>query len=255
MKLIRGALFFTVLLLSPLPANADVFQYFDQDGTLIITDTPHPADRPRVLRDRASKGIKTEFKEGIYYEYYPVTGNSFHELVSSTSINGYFDAKEGKRFPAVTKWNTGWTYKMEYSYEIADSSVRVSMNIFSVDFKSDITVVLPTVSENTVLNSGDLKLWNGFVQELISHEHDHVKIIRDSTYQDKALKAITGLKEFILPYEQNADIDDLIKKSVEAETGRIGHALIKEIKEKNDEYDRLTEHGLKPKMREVFFGS
>ena len=32
----------------------------------------------------------------------------------------------------------------------------------------------------------------------------------------------------------------------------MGHNLMKEIKMRNDEYDRVTEHGLKPEMRDVF---
>jgi len=254
MKLIRGALFFTVLLLSPLPVNADVFQYFDQDGTLIITDTPHPADRPRVLRDRASKGIKAEYKEGVYYEYYPVTGSNFQELMQYTSMNGPFDDREGRRFPAVTRWKFGWSYKFDYSYKTEEALIHAAVNISSVDFQSDITVVLPMIAENTVLNSNDLNAWNSYVQQLLAHEQDHVKIITDSTYKDKASKAISGLKAIDIPHEQGSDIDELVKKAVEAETGKIGHDILKEIKRRNDEYDRITEHGLKPKMREVFFG-
>lgn len=254
MRLIRNAIFFAVFFLSPLLVYADVFQYFDQDGTLIITDRPPGLGRPGPGHVVGTKNIKLEYREDVYYDYYPVKGGNFQEVVHSVSINSPFDKKENKSYPAQTRWNLGWSYKFDCSYQIEDSFIHVFLNIYAVDFRSDITVVLPMISGDTELNSHDLKLWEDFMQRLLSHEHDHVRITKDPLYQDEALNEISKLKELIFLYEPHSDIDSVIRKAVEAETGKIGHDFIKAIKARNDEYDRLTEHGLKPEMRDVFFG-
>jgi hypothetical protein len=127
------------------------------------------------------------------------------------------------------------------------------VNIFDVEFKSVITVLLPALSEQCVLSENDLALWEKFVQKLLEHEHDHVALIKDPLFGDEAMKKISALRELTIDYVQGMVVDEAIKNAVESQTAKIGHDLIMEIKTRNDEYDRLTEHGMKPDMRSVFF--
>ncbi len=129
----------------------------------------------------------------------------------------------------------------------------MALNIFDINIDSDITVTLPMITEGTELNPHDLELWEKYVKGLLEHENDHVRITTDPFYRDEARKTISGIKELVLPYDGHSDMDSVIKDTVKAETGKIGHDLMKAIKMRNDEYDRVTEHGLKPEMRDIFF--
>ena len=249
--------FFIALLfffISSLPAYAEVFQYFDQDGTLIITDRLHRQKKPgHASLPKIQKIPRIEYKEDVSYDYYSVSGSTLREVMLSADINGPHDERENRTYPGQTKWNIGWSYKFAYSYTKEDPVIHVLVDISDFDFLSDITVVLPSLSGRTALSPHELMLWESFMQGLISHEHDHVAIIKDPLYHDRALGEISRLKELYLEFDPYSDIDEMIKKTIENETGKIGHDLMKIIKDRNDEYDRLTEHGLKPDMRDIFF--
>ncbi|MBI4689758.1 MAG: DUF922 domain-containing protein [Nitrospirae bacterium] len=252
MVLVRFILFLAVFLYV-CPVYADViYQYFDKDGTLVITNRPFPIKKA-PHPDIRHKDTRFIYREDISYDYYTVTGRNFQEVVSSTNISGPIDPADNRNYAAQTRWNMGWAYKFHSSYRIDGSYVNVSLDIFDVEFRFDITVLLPRLTGNTILNHYESDLWENFLQGLLEHEHDHVRIIKDPLYRDDALKKFSSVKELTLNYEQDSDINEAIKKAVESETAKIGHDLIKMIKLKNDEYDRLTEHGMKPEMREVFF--
>jgi hypothetical protein len=93
------------------------------------------------------------------------------------------------------------------------------------------------------------------MSRLLEHEHDHVRIVRDTFPRDEAVSKVLAIREILVRAEPGVDPDSLIRQAVETETARIGHELVRTVKAKNDEYDRLTEHGLRPEMKSVFFGS
>jgi predicted secreted Zn-dependent protease len=252
MNLLRCIVFLSVFILFACPVYADVFQYFDEDGTLIVTDNPYGSIRTRLRPPNKYKDIKLDYREDVFYDSYYVSGKNFHEIVDSTKINGPFDAKDNRSYAAQTRWNLGWSYKFDVSYSIEGSYVYVALNILDIKFRSDITVLLPMISEYSSLNHHDLKLWENYLKGLLDHEHDHVKIIKNPMYRDEALKRISEIKELSLYYDNHSDMETFINNAVEAETAKIGHSLIKKIKIANEEYDRRTDHGLKPKRGKFF---
>ena len=254
MRQLRSFLLAAVIILSVAPAYATVYQYFDEEGTLIVTDNPYNLKRPKARPDYGYRDIKLRYRDDVAYDYYPVTGKNFQELISSTNINGPFDPVDRKKYAGQTKWNVGWSYKFNSSYTIDGPYLNVSLNIFDIEFMSDITVLIPVLQENSSLSHPDLKLWEQFSQGLLDHEHDHVRIVKDPFYKDEALMKISSIKQLKLLYEPRTDPESLIKETVEAETLRIGHDMIRMIKKQNEEYDRLTDHGLKTEMRGLFFG-
>jgi len=243
---------------------AEVYQYFDEEGTLIVTNIPPGAKRPvpapvETHEQETQKpakqypGIKLDFIDDVYYDFYPVAANTFQEAVMGTSMNGPFEARENKRYAAQTKWKMGWSYKLRSNYRIERPYVYVSPQIYDVQFRSDITVLLPALTEDSSLSAHDSMLWEKFVQGLLAHEHDHVALIKDASFRQEATRKMSALTEMTLDYDPAAVLEDAIRGAVEAQTAKIGHDLIREIKARNDEYDKLTEHGLKPEMRQVFF--
>ena len=252
--MMRYLLFAAVIILSACPVYAQIYQYFDEEGTLIVTDNPYGTRKQKPKPDNVYQEIRLPYRKDVSYDFYPVTGKNIQELMTSTQMNGPYDAADRKKYAAQTRWNTGWSYKYHSSYTVERPYVYVSLNIFDIEFMSDISILLPAMPEGTALNYHDMTFWEHFVVKLLDHEHDHVKIVQDPFYREEAAKKITAIRQLTLPYNPLADLDTLIKDAVEAETARIGHDFIKTIKRENDEYDRLTDHGLKPEMRTVFFG-
>ncbi|OGW33357.1 MAG: hypothetical protein A2X59_05350 [Nitrospirae bacterium GWC2_42_7] len=245
-------------------ARAEVFQYFDENGTLIVTDNPFGTKKKKphtnidiskgiIPLEIKAKELRSSLIEDVFYDYYPVSAKNYHEAVNSVSLNGPYDEKENKNYAGQTTWNLGLSYKFDYSYKISGSKIYILTNIFDVEFKSYISVLLPSLSENSTLSARDLENWNSFLQGLLDHEHDHVKIARESSFRDEAMQKIATLKEFTFNYDPSSNIDELIRNTVESETAKIGCDMSKKIKELNDEYDRLTDHGLKPDKKDVFF--
>jgi predicted secreted Zn-dependent protease len=236
-----------------------VYQYFDEDGTLIVTDDPHGLKKhhkaPPLPAPAPPKGKKAQFMENIYYEYYPVSGLTYKDLVHSSNSSGPFDPEEKKNYPAQTRLHLGWSYNFNYTYqEEADGShVYVSAFIYDIDFRPNITVVLP-VPSGSELNPFDSSLWDRYIDGLLEHEHDHVKIIKDPALWEEAKNAVSMIKELTIYRDPQYELKEQIRAAVEAETAKIGHDLLYKIKIRNNEYDRLTEHGLKKEMRGVFFG-
>src|SRR5574340_230908 len=241
MRLIKLFLLATLVILTAQPVHATVYQYFNEEGTLIVTDNPYGIKKPKPAPAAvAPQKINLRYREDVAYDYYPVTGKNFQELMSSTNSNGPYDTAEGKRYAGQTRWNIGWSYKFSSSYTIEGAYLYASLHIYDVEFLSDITVLIPQLQENRDLSHPDMKLWEQFSQRLLDHEHDHVKIIRDPFYRNDAIAKLSSIKQMTLAYDPRADIDTFIKDAVESETARIGHDLIMSIKKQNEEYDRLT---------------
>ncbi|TAN39832.1 MAG: DUF922 domain-containing protein [Nitrospirae bacterium] len=246
------------------PSHAEVFQYFDEQGTRIVTDNPYGVKRPGPRQSpmptvhasgpNIRPAFGPEFMGDASYDYYPVTGRSFQEAVESAMAQGPPDQLDGKRYPGQTRWNLGWSYKFEASHKREGSNLHAFITIYDFAFRSDVTVLLPRLTPESKLPDHDLKLWDNFVKGLLDHENDHVRITRDPGYQAEALRKISAVRELFIPYDPLPDPQVLVKDAVEAETAKIGYALIRTIKAKNDDYDRVTEHGLRPEMKAVFFG-
>ena len=181
MRLSRYILVLIVFSLLSSPAYAVIYQYFDQDGTLIITDNPHGNKRPKTPQAPPviSSEIRPAMRQDVYYEYYTVSGRNIHEILSNMSVFGPFDSKAGKNFAAQTKWHMGWSYKLNYTYKIEDNILRAYTNIYDVDFKSDISVLLPSPTSYSMLDAEAKRQWEQTLKHLIEHEHDHVNIIKD----------------------------------------------------------------------------
>lgn len=238
-----------------LPANATVYQYFDEEGTLIVTDNPYNLKKPLAQSSIRPRDIKLAYREDVSYDFYPINAGNFQEAVAAVKTNGPFNQKDKRTYAGETRWNMGWAYKYNSSSRIEGTSLFVSLNIFEIEFRSNIVVLLPELTNTSSLNPHDLQNWDNMMRGLLEHEHDHVRIIKDNSFRDEAQARISAIKELVIDYNPAESTDGAVRNAVEAETARIGHEIIRKIKDRNDEYDRVTEHGTKHSMRSVFFGS
>lgn len=245
---ITTAVVFFFCLFSFDPAQATVYQYFDEDGTLIVTDDPYGLKKKAPRPQRAYKKTNLKFREDVAYGYYDVYGKNFHELVTSVKARGPYDSKKGRRFAAQTRWSYGLSYSYESLYEREGEYVYVTLNMLDVELTSDIRVLLPLLPDNLLLSRQNGLLWEQFMQELIAHEHDHVDMINDPVLRNSAFQKISDIKELVFAIDSNKyiNINEEIRKAVEKETSRIIREFAETVKRNNDEYDRITEHGKRP---------
>ncbi|MDA8082678.1 MAG: DUF922 domain-containing protein [Nitrospiraceae bacterium] len=240
--------------------HAEVFQYFDDEGTLIVTDNPYGVKRPRASRPlntytpKPDQQVRLDLLSDVEYDYYPVYGRNFAEVVRSVDANGPYDEGDGRRYAGQTRWTAGWSYSFASSYRQEGGFLRAEVGIRDMQFKSNISVLLPMLSPETTLPPQDFQQWQYYMTRLLAHEHDHVRIIRDTAFREEAQQKFSAIREVVVPADPGVDPDALIRQAVEARTARIGHELIIEIKNRNDEYDRMTDHGARPEMRAAFFG-
>ena len=258
------ALLLVVLWLAA-PAAATVYQYFDEDGTMVVYSTPEgearrpaPDARPQGDRKPISRRAQVlqeapELFRDIAYEYYQVAGNTYGQMVEATRRAGPVDTGTGEVYPAQTSWKMGLSYEMDYTYEGGKDELHVSLHLSNIKVWADIVVLLPEPMAPLALAPADASHWEKFMSGLIEHEHDHVRLVQDSFKWDAAAERLGALTEITIPHSTGSDPGLAVTRAVRARTSAIGQDLAEAISQRNEEYDRLTEHGLKPEMRKAFF--
>ena len=249
-------------------SRADVYQYFDEEGTLIVTDDPYgtkKARRPfRSLGERR-EDVKADnppskrpeagpnFREDVSYDFYAVSAGSVHEAIAAIERLGPYDSLDNRRYAGQTRWRFGLSYKLEASYRIQDNMLYASARIHDIDFDADITVILPELTEESRSAMPDIRPWEEFLRHLAEHEHDHVKIIREPRYREDLMAGISAIGELVLPLSAGEHTETVVNRAFESKVADVAHGIMRRIKQINDEYDDLTDHGRKPEFRSAFF--
>ncbi|MBI5073871.1 MAG: DUF922 domain-containing protein [Nitrospirae bacterium] len=257
MKTLKSLLIAVFCLMIVQSAHAEVFRYFDEEGTLIVTDDPFGTkkrERPEYRKKQTGNNrVHLNFREDVSYEFYEVSGKTFHDAVAAVDRLGPFDLREGRRYAGQTRWNFGLSYAIDFSYRIEGGLIVASVQISNIDFRSDITVTLPVLSDSSRFESPDIRAWEEFLQKLAEHEDDHVRIIQEPRFRQEVISGIYGVRELTLPHQTDENAGAMVKSAIESKIGALAHETIRKIKQKNDEYDSFTDHGRKPELRTVFF--
>lgn len=236
-------------------AYPEIIQIFNQEGAMISTGKGKSAsDRASgIARYSIPDGI--ELHKDVSYEFYPVFGKTFSEIVKSSEENGPFNKKEKMRFPTKHDWNTGWSYQFALSYDIdeEENKAHVSLELYDIDFMDEITITLPTLTDDTALNPVEKNMWKNYLLRLLEHEHDHVRIIRNPDSRNEALNSLKEINYLIFDYKEDMDIEKIVGRFLMEETEGIGREWVKKIKARDDEYSKITEHGRKHENRNRFF--
>lgn len=236
-------------------AYPEITQIFNQEGALISTSKKKSvSDRTSgIARYSIPDGI--ELQKDVSYEFYPVFGKTFSEIVKSSEENGPFNKKEKRRYLSKNDWSIGWAYQFAFSYEIdeEDRTVHVSLEISDIDIRDYITITLPTLTDDTALNPVEKNMWKNYLLRLLEHEHDHVRIIRDSDSRNGVLNSLKEINYLIFDYDEGIDIEKTVERFLTEETERIGREWVKKIKARDDEYSKITENGRKHENGGAFF--
>lgn len=233
----------------------EISQNFDSFGNSLSSGSKSSKDRPsgKIQRHSVPEGI--ELQQDIQYEFYPVFGRTFSEIVRSAQENGPADLKSKKRLPTRIEWSVGWSYEIDQTTEIddADNTTSEEVEITDVGIKYNIKITLPTLLDDTALNPSEKTLWKNYYRNLVEYEHDHARIIRDSDSKEELLKKFNDLGYTIFDYPKEIDIEEAVETFIRKETESVGSAWVKDLRKRIDAYDKATEYGMALQNRESFF--
>ena len=277
-----GASIFLALLRPVLAeGKADtVYQFYDEEGTLIVTNRPEdlpsgsaarirvsyhstPTGRPPIptvpstltILRKAPPPVPPQslLDEAVRFRYYDVCARTAAEALHRTRVLGPYDSAEGERFSGQTRWSLGWSY--DYTFEVhSDVSggvARVSAEVYDVNIYSDVEVLLPKLSETCSMNSSEREIWQKAMESLKNHEMDHVSLVLHEKASQGMADSIAGAREYVFPVGVN--VDSSLRRAIQEDTHAAGIPWVRWIKQINDTYDDETRHGLASENRDNFF--
>ncbi len=170
----------------------EISQNFDSNGNRILSGGIKNTDSlsGRIHKHSVPEGI--ELQNDVRYEFYPVFGKTFSEIVRSAEENSPVDMKSRKGLPSRFEWSVGWSYKIDYSTELdeEDNTVNADVELDNVSITYNIKITLPTLIDDTALNPSEKTLWKNYYRNLVQYEHDHARIIRDNDAKAELLKQV-----------------------------------------------------------------
>ena len=235
----------------------EISQYFDRGGNSVSPESKSTEENlsisAGIQRFTIPEGIL--LRKDIRYEFYPVFGNTFSEVVRSAEENSPADIKNKTGLPSASDWTLGWSYKIDYSDDFDEESkvFRVSAELYDINVFYDIMITLPTLIDDTVLSPAEKDLWKNYYLKLLSYEHDHAKIIRDKDAQEDLRKKFNDLDNIVFILSPPVDIEKFLESFIKKETEKIGREWVKNLRKRSDEYARATEYGFSLHEREAFF--
>jgi len=265
-------------------AGTEVYRFVDAEGTIVLSDQPPGNDgvgfrhvrrdrEGRLPRDGAEASVREnirnvgatftiipgsgarsvrrasrEAEPSLVYEYYAIEGKNAMGAIADAGRKGPFDEAEGRRFAAQTQWSIGWSYNYEYFLTPLGSGAGwvVSAEVRSVDVAFDVRVLLPSPGGTGEWSEGDWVHWEGYLAGLRDHEAAHVKIATDPAVEKGIVSDLTGLYEFEWGPTPHPPTKADIRAAVEEEVYALGSRWIDLVRERNEEFDRMTGHGLAP---------
>lgn len=236
-----------MVLISAGMSQAEVSQHFDRSGRLVSAEKkPSAPQAQRMRKYSVPEGI--ELRPDVHYEFYPVFGKTFAEIVKSTEENSPRNEKTKKRQPTAYDWNLGWTYDFSFRLEPDEDDEKVHCDLMLIDpvLSYDITVTLPALTDDSALNPMEKDLWKNYVATLLERLHGRIKIIKDDT-RDVILRQFGEITYISLNDEEAENAERILERFVRTETEKIGSTVIRQIQQKLEAYDSGTVQDIGPK--------
>lgn len=162
--------------------------------------------------------------------YYPVTGSSWAELRQAMAANRPW--KNGPEMHGRTDWHLRWTFQLEETAQGA--------RLRAFDLTTTVTITLPSWKPPPDADPALVQQWKQFFANLKRHEEGHLAIAR---------QAAAAVRKRIATIQQAPTLRQLSDQLHAA-----AQAAMAEFRDRDAEYDRITQHGLrqeawKPKGR------
>lgn len=221
-------------------SQAEISQHFDRSGRLVPAEKkPSTPQAHKMRKYSVPEGI--ELRSDVHYEFYPVFGKTFAEIVRSTEENSPQTEKNQKKQPAAYDWNLGWTYDFTFSLEADEDNEKIYCEIMIIDpvLSYDITITLPALTDDSALNPIEKELWKNYVASLLERLQGRTRIIKDDT-KDSILRQFSEITYLELSSREAEQAEQIVERFVRSETTKTGSAMIKQIQQKLEELESGT---------------
>lgn len=218
-------------------SEAEISQHFDRAGRLLPSERrPSLPQSQKMRKYSVPEGI--ELRPDVHYEFYPVFGKTFADIVRSAEENGPRNEKTKKRQASAYTWSLGWTYDFSYSLEPDEESEKIHCDLAITEpvLSYDITVTLPALTDDSALNPMEKDLWKNYVTTLLERIQGRIKIIKDNTRDDIA-KEFNEIAYIPLSEDEAANAEKLVERFIRNETEKIGRDMVRQIQLKLEAYD------------------
>jgi len=241
----RNALLLSFFMLFLLSGNSrgEVTQHFDAAGNL-VPEAKKRAPSAAHNTQKYSVVQKLGLRPDVRYEFYPVFGKTYAEIVKSAEENGPFNKDARTRQTSAFSWSMGWTYQFSYTteYDEDNDKLHCDISIHDVTLSYDITITLPVLTDNSFLNDIEKDLWENYISRLLESEHGRVKIVKDDP-QEGLLRRMGEISYLMLDADEENRADTLIERYVREETAQIGKETARQIRQKLDQHSKRSEEG------------
>jgi predicted secreted Zn-dependent protease len=235
--------------------SAEITQHFDSEGNILGSGSrSREGNSPSgTLRYFVPEGVTLQ--DDIQYEFYPVFGKTFSEIVRSAEENSPVGMKNKRHLPSRSDWTVDWSYEIDYleALDEEEKTVHASVDIYDISIRYHIRTTLPALIDDTALNADEKGLWKHYYRTLMEYENDHARIISDKNAQEELRSKFSELDYVVFDYSSNIDIEKTVETFIQKETEKIGSEWVKKLKKRIDEYNRVTEFGLALQKRDSFF--
>ena len=207
---------------------ADIYKWTDANGGVHFSDVA-PAD---VKVKQVTPVINTYKNKDVHIEVYkPSTVNtnfSYYDVYfgNGKSLLAALDdatpiTQSGIKYHGHTKWNIKWRYKW--------SKTLGGCRIDSVNTDLDILYTMPRIGRQNIPIENYKNAFNNFYKSLMIHEQGHGNM---------GLLAAKAIEKELLRSAPSSDC-----KMVDTAVSRIANGIISVYRLKDNEYDRITNHG------------
>ncbi|MBI5075279.1 MAG: DUF922 domain-containing protein [Nitrospirae bacterium] len=240
MKLSRFVSACIMVLASASLSESEISQHFDRTGRLLPAERRlSPPQSQKMKKYSVPEGI--ELRPDVHYEFYPVFGKTFAEIVKSTEENSPLNAKTRRRQPSTYDWNLGWTYDFSFSLEPDEENEKVhcDFTISGLALAYNLTITLPALTDDSALNPMEKELWKNYITTLLERAHGRIKIIKDDT-NDDIVRQFSEIAYLALSDKEAENAEKIIERFVRTETEKIGRDMVRQIQQKLEAYDSAS---------------
>lgn len=240
-------LFFIISFILPAlsrPASAaGISLFFDSEGRQLRSSPKALEKSTRSTHNAAPEGISP--LSDVTYEYYPVSGRTFSEIMRSIRENGPYNRNRTERQPCRVDWTAALSLQFDYSYAIDEENgkMHAATEISGISLEDSSTVTLPSLLDDTALNPVEQSMWRTYLSDLVEHCHGIVALIRDKQTRKTASDKLTEITYLIFDYTEGMDVEKSVETFLRGEALRTGQESVREISSRIADYKRTTSPG------------
>lgn len=227
------------------PASAaGISLLFDSEGRQ-LRSLPKATEKStrRSSHNSAPEGVSP--LSDVAYEYYPVSGRTFSEIMRSIGENGPYIRNRTERQPCRVDWTVEFSLQYEFSSALDEENgkMHAATEISGITLEDNSTVTLPSLIDDTALNPVEQSMWRTYLSDLVAHCHNVVAIIRDQQVKKTAGDKLTETTYLIFDYTEGMDVEKSVDSFLRGEAIRTAIESVREISALIAEYQRTTSPG------------